>query len=129
VPRGFALVPALFLIVVLALLATVGVRLSVGQQQSVTLALEGARALGAARAGIEWGAYEALNGSCAGQTLSLSEAALAGFTVVVSCTATSFSDAGANHTAYLIDSTARRGNYGSADYVSRRVRATFTDDP
>lgn len=125
--RGFALVPALFLIVVLAALAAFGVRIYGASQQTVVLSLSGARALSAARAGIEWGAARALGGSCVGGTLSLTEGALAGFAVSVSCVATSFSEAGRSVVVYDIQAIASQGDYGSPDFVSRRVRASFTD--
>jgi MSHA biogenesis protein MshP len=124
--RGFALVPALFLMVVLGLLAVVGIRVGVGQQQTVTMGLLQARALAAARAGIEWGAYRALTGSCAASTtLSLTEAALNGYSVVVTCTSTSFTY-GTGH-SYILNSAATNGTYGQPGYVRRVMSATFTD--
>jgi len=124
--RGFALVPVLFLIVVVALLAAVALRVSMGQQQAVTASLSEARALAAAETGIDWGAYSALNGSCAGTTLQLTEAALSGFTVIVTCTATAFTEGSVNYQSYTIASTATLGSYGTPDFVQRVVRATFT---
>lgn len=125
---GFALVPALFLVVVLGLLAVVGVRVGVGQQQTVTMSLMQARALAAARAGVEWGAYRALNGSCAGATtLSLTEAALNGFAVVVTCSATAFTNGSATSHAYTIAATATTGSYGQPGYVRRVMSASYTD--
>jgi len=124
--RGFALVPVLFLIVVVALLAAVALRVSMGQQQAVTASLSEARALAAAETGIDWGAYSALNGSCAGTTLQLTEAALSGFTVIVTCTATTFTEGSVNYQSYTIASTATLGSYGTPDFVQRVVRATFT---
>ena len=50
-PHGFALIPALFLIVVLGALALVAIRVGIGQQQAVTMSLEESRALAAAQAG------------------------------------------------------------------------------
>jgi len=131
--RGFALVQALFLIVIVSLLAAVALRLSMGQQQTVTMALQQARALSAARSGIQWGAYNALKAvgaTCTGATLNLTEAALAGFTVVVTCAATPFTDgsASATYQSYLIAATATRGTFGSAEFVQRVVRATFTNE-
>lgn len=126
-PRGFGLVPALFLIVILAGLAAVGIRVASGQQQTATLALQSARALAAARAGIDWGAYRALHGTCTNGTLTLNEGALLGFSVSVSCTATSFDEGAVTLHSYVIDAIATAGQYGSPDYVSRRVRSTFTD--
>ncbi len=125
---GFALVPALFLIVVVAGLAAVALRMTLGQQQTATLALQQARALAAARAGVDWSAYRALHGQCANGTLNLSEAALNGFTVVVSCSATAYTDGGATYQSFLIAATASYGLYGGPDYVRRVVRATFTNE-
>jgi MSHA biogenesis protein MshP len=125
---GFALVPALFLVVVVGLLAVIAVRVTTAQQETATLSMQQARALAAARAGIDWAAYNALNGSCAGGTLTLSAASLAGYTVVVTCVATAFTDGGGSYQSYSIGATATFGNYGSADFSQRVVRATFTND-
>lgn len=124
---GFALVQALFLIVVVAVLAAVALRISMGQQQTVVAAMQQARALAAARAGIDWGAYTALNSSCTGTTLNLTEASLAGYTVVVTCTDTPFADGSNTYHSYSISATASIGTYGTSDFVQRMVRATFTN--
>jgi MSHA biogenesis protein MshP len=126
--RGFALVPALFLIVVLAALAVVAVRVGTEQQQAVTMALEEARALAAAQAGIEWGAYQSLDaGRCAASTtLNLNEAALAGFTVTVTCAAQTFANGAAPATSYVLQATATTGTYGQPGYVKRVVSGTFS---
>jgi MSHA biogenesis protein MshP len=127
--RGFALVPALFLLVVLGLLAVIGVKVGVGQQHTVTMSLLEARTLAAARAGIEWGAYQATkNASCAGSTtLSLGEAALAGYAVVVTCTSTAFANGSTTSHSYSIGATATIGTYGQPGYVRRIMSGTFTD--
>lgn len=124
---GFALVPAIFLIVVLGGLAAFAVRLNVQQQQTVDLAVLGARALAAANAGQEWGAYRALNGTCASGTLALSEGTLAGFSVAVTCTATSSVEGGTTVAAYTVESIATAGTYGQPGYVRRRVRVTLAN--
>ena len=125
--HGFALIPALFLIVVLGALAVVAIRVGTGQQQTVTMALEEARALAAAQAGMEWGAYQALNGSCvASTTLNLTEGALNGFAVVVTCAATSFANGAATSSSYILKSTATTGAYGQPGYVHRVVSGTYT---
>jgi MSHA biogenesis protein MshP len=118
-----SLVAAIFLIVVVASLGAFAVRLGMGQHQTVNLALLSSRALSAANAGIEWSAHQALKpgGSCSNATLTLTQAALAGFTVNVSCAATAFTEG----TLYEMSSSARYGNYGQPDYVSRTVRARF----
>ena len=124
--------PALFLIVVLGALGVVAVRLGSAQQQAVTMGLVQTRALAAARAGIEWGAYRALpptNSCAASATLNLTEAALNGFTVVVTCASTSFANGAGTNTSYSILSTASSGTYGQPGYVRRVVSSTFTDAP
>jgi MSHA biogenesis protein MshP len=126
--RGFALIPALFLIVVLGALGAVAIRVGSGQQQTVIMALQEARALAAAQAGIEWGAYQSVGGSCAASTtLSLTEAALNGFTVVVTCAATTFTNGTAISTSYVLKSTATTGTYGQPGYVHRVVSGTYTN--
>jgi len=125
--RGFALIPALFLIVVLAALALVAVRVGTGQQQAVTMSLEEARALAAAQAGIEWGAYQSLKGNCAASTtLNLSEGALNGFTVIVTCAATTFANGAATANSYVLLATATIGTYGQPGYVRRVVSGTYS---
>jgi len=125
---GFALIPALFLIVVLGALAVVAIRIGTGQQQAVTMSLEEARALAAAEAGIEWGAYQSVGGGCAASTtLNLTEASLNGFTVIVTCTATTFANGAVTSTSYVLKSTATTGNYGQPGYVHRAVSGTYTN--
>jgi MSHA biogenesis protein MshP len=124
-----ALVAALFLIVVVAALGTIAVRVGAGQQQTVNLALLGNRALAAANSGVEWAAQQALVGgaACPASTLTLTEGALNGFTVTVTCSVTTHSEGGGTVKLFAIESFARSGTYGTPDYVSRRVRARLTD--
>jgi MSHA biogenesis protein MshP len=134
---GFALIPALFLIVVLGALAVVAIRVGTGQQQAVTMSLQQARALSAAQTGIEWGAYKALGGGCvatstcicaASTTLTLTEAALNGFSVIVTCAAVTFSTGAATlNKSYVLNSAATSGLYGQPGYVRRIVSGTYTD--
>ena len=127
---GFALVPTLFLIVVVAALTAVALKVGIGQEQTVSMALQQARALAAARAGIDWGAYTALygTGTCAGTTtLNLTEGALAGFTVVVTCTAIPYTDGSNTYQSYSLSAAATLGSYGTTGFVQRVVRATFTN--
>lgn len=128
--RGFALVAAIFLIVVLALLGIVIVRVSGVQHQTVNVALLGARAYEAARSGIEWAAFQALNAaSCTTTTLNMTEGGLDGFDVDVICSSTTHTETGNTYNIYRIDVVAMQGTYGTPDYVSRRMQATVTDAP
>lgn len=125
---GFSLVPALFLLVVLAALGLVAVRLAGVQQQTVVLAMQSGRAYAAARAGVEWSAYQALNNAtCNAATINLTEGGLAGFTVETDCSSTSHSEGPNTVNVYVINAFAWSGSYGNPDYVSRRVRSTVTD--
>ena len=129
--NGFSLVPALFLLVVLSALGLVAVRLAGVQQQTVVLAMQSGRAYAAARAGVEWSAYQALQGvwpaDDAAATINLTEGGLAGFSVETNCSSTSHAEGPNTVNVYVIDAFAWSGSYGNPDYVSRRVRSTVTD--
>lgn len=126
--RGFSLVPALFLLVVLAVLGAVAVRLSAVEHQTVVLSMQSTRAYAAARAGIEWSAYQAINaGTCGSATVALIEGGLDGFTVETNCSTTSHNEGSSTTNVYVLEAFAYSGAYGSPDYVSRRIRASVTD--
>lgn len=136
--NGFALVAALFLIIVLAALGLFAIKISSTQQQSIDLELLGARAQAAADSGIEYASNRVLKHgpACINTTLPLSQAALKGFTVTITCTLTAHTIsgtapicAGDNCNVYELISTATDGTYGTADYVSRRQTRTVTNAP
>lgn len=78
--RGFGLVAAMFLIIIVAAVIAAMARLAVTQNATNSLAIQQARAYQAARAGIEYGISQVLNNqACA--TLSLD-----GFRIEVTCT-------------------------------------------
>ena len=102
--RGFTLVSAIFLLVVLTSLGAAMVTIFTGQQMGFAADLQGTRAYLAARAGIEWGMYQVnisngfalsnLNSDinpnntrlCPATTSFVPPApTLAGFTVTVTC--------------------------------------------
>jgi MSHA biogenesis protein MshP len=125
---GFSLVSAIFLLVVLAGLGVYAVRLNTLQQQTVTAGLRAAQAFEAARAGVEWGAYRALNaGVCAASTLNLTEGATAGFRVSVECSQSTHAEGASTVRVFVFDVRAESGIYGGPDYVSRRVQTKITD--
>ena len=126
--RGFSLVPAIFLIVVLAGLAVFAVRVSTLQGQGVTEALRAAQALAAARSGVEWAAYRALHGGlCAPSTLNLTEGGTAGFTVTVACSVSTHTEGTTTVNVWVFDVRAEAGAFGGPDYVSRRLQSKLTD--
>lgn len=136
--RGFSLVTAIFLLVVIAALGTFAVTLSTAQQQSAALDVLGARAYQASRAGIEWGAYQVLPNSAVpggfaetcragatSQVLAALPGTLSGFSVNVECGATAHSEAAATVTLYQLTSTATRGTVATPGYVERQMSATI----
>ncbi|MBT8109071.1 MAG: pilus assembly protein MshP [Gammaproteobacteria bacterium] len=126
--RGFSLVPALFLLVVLAVLGAVAVRLSAVEHQTTLLGMQSTRAYAAARAGIEWSAYRAITaGTCGTATVALTEGGLDGFTVDTNCTTSSHNEGASTINVYILEAFAYSGAYGTPDYVSRRIRASVTD--
>jgi len=129
--RGFSLISAIFLLVVLAGLGAVMVTFSTAQHQSLAIDLLGSRAYQAAQAGIEWAAYNiSVNPTAAVPTTTIALGGdLAPFTVVVSDVAVSHTDA--IDTGKLpeviwmhdVTSTATLGTVGTPSYVERVVTA------
>ncbi|RBA25739.1 agglutinin biogenesis protein MshP [Herminiimonas fonticola] len=134
--RGFSLVSAIFLLVVLAALGVAMVTISTVQHQSSALDVQGTRAYQAARAGMEWGVYQRLQvpAYCAGAVTNNivlpAGTSLAGFTVTVVCTPDN--GLGLNINGAVIQATACNIPAGgvcpnaapnSSDYVQRVVQA------
>jgi MSHA biogenesis protein MshP len=130
VSRGFALVTAIFLVVVLSALGAFMLTFSTAQQQSSALDVLGSRAYQAARAGIEWGAFQVVqSGSCSPSSTVPLEGTLAVFTVTVSCSATTHTEAGTTLSVYQLTATAtgvQGAAVGSPDYVERQIKASLT---
>ena len=121
--RGMSIFVALFVIVVVALLAAFAVTVGASQRQSGTVNLQASRALAAARTGLEWGAYRAPACNAVGQALALNEGALRGFQVTVWCKA--YPHQSGQYSNYDITATAQYGTFGSADFVSRTITARY----
>lgn len=133
--RGFSLVTAIFLLVVIAVLGAFAVTLSTTQQQAAALDVLGVRAYHAARAGVDWGAYQLLRNpagiacSAGGTANALAMPAgttLEGFTVSVNCISLApVSEAANTVTLNQLVSTASRGAAGAPDYVERQIGVTI----
>lgn len=133
--RGFTIVAAIFLLVVLAALGAAILVVSTTQQVGSALDVQGSRVYQAARAGIEWGAYKITRGgpSCSASTSFAFPSAptLSGITATVTCTASV--DANGGPTVYQIQSTACNQPSGGAcpnpspgpNYIERRVKVTL----
>jgi len=121
---GFALVLAVFVISVLAALGVYMLAMSADQHATAAMSVQEARALDAARAGIEWSTARAISThACANGSFSPGASTLSGFIVNVTCTASSHTVQGQARNTYVIDAVASSGTYGSADYVSRHLQS------
>lgn len=132
---GFVLPTAIFLLVVLATLGAYMVSLSRTSQISSALDVQGARAYQAARAGIEWAAWQVVDPQlmqatptpCPASPTTLTlDATLAGFQVEVLCSRTLASDGPDTIAVYQITSTATAGLAGEMDFVERQIQASFS---
>jgi len=146
--HGFTLVSAIFILVVLTALAAFLIVVSTTQQIGSVLDVQGARAYQAARAGIEWGAYQIwsrnptrnANVNCDGSSnasvttsfgFPAAAATLSGFTVTVTCTVAT--DANGGPTLFGVEAIACNqpsggacpGNAANAGYVERDMKATL----
>jgi MSHA biogenesis protein MshP len=123
--KGFGIVMAMFILVVLALLGVYMVRFAGVQTATSTYALQGARAFQAAKAGLGW-AIARINagGTCANVT-SVSPLTLTGFSVALTCSSTSYQEGSSSPVIYQLNAHSEYGTYGSADYVSRELEASI----
>ncbi len=128
---GFSLITAIFLLVVVAALVVYISNIRVVQQTTLVYGLQGARALQAARSGLEWGIYEAIvDSNCpASTTFSVAQPALSGFSIPVDCSSTNHTEDATTITTYQLTAIASSGSFGSLDYVQRRLQATVSLDP
>jgi len=129
--RGFSLVGAIFLIVVIALLAGFMVTIGALSRATPAAGAMGARAHYAAVSGIEWGAHQAL--AVAGAPVCFASpasfAAEFGFTLDVTCAATPVTEGTQTYVVFDIVATARRGSPTGGDYFSRTLSASVASAP
>jgi len=150
--RGFAIVSAIFLLVVLAALGAFMLTFSTVQHATSAQDIQGSRAYWAAQSGIEWGIYKVLDplnttvvapGSASWPNMPPCPAAtltIEGFTVAVSCTNFPAGAAGASGppvyteagdtrsiAVYELTATATStGAPGSPGYVERQMKAAVS---
>jgi MSHA biogenesis protein MshP len=142
--RGLGAVAAIAVLVVLAALAAAVVRLGSAAQASAAQDVLGARAWQAARAGTDWGLYQAFKGAwsaCSNATQTLDLVAETGFRVTVRCDSRSFNEGesapGTPRVVriYTLDAVACNGSTACPDdaraarpgYVERRRNVQATD--
>jgi MSHA biogenesis protein MshP len=132
--RGFAVISAIFILVVLAALGAFILSISTNQQIGSALDVQGVRAYQAARSGVEWGLFRQLQAGACAASSSFTPAAptLSGFTVTVTCVATAGTFGGP--TVFQVQSTAcNQPNAGicpntaspGSNYIERSLAVTF----
>ncbi len=145
---GFAMVSALFIVVVLAVLGAAVASISTRQQVGSAVELSAARAYQSARAGLEWGAYSVLlplppvapaldtPPACFGASNITLSGELSGFVVSVQCVRTGpVADGSTSRTFYQLQATACNAPSAGAcptalaapqsTYVERRLTWTI----
>jgi MSHA biogenesis protein MshP len=138
---GFTLITAIFLLVVVAGLVVYMANSRVVQQTTLLYGVQGARAMQAARSGIEWGIYQhqALGNACTvlpaaptSTTITFpGDPALQNFRVAVQCSQSTHIEGGATPIiTYQLTAIAESGSYADElDYVQRRIQASVSIDP
>lgn len=127
--RGFSIVTAIFLIVVLAGLGAAMVSISTSSNTASVQDLQGARAYQAARAGAEWALYRNLRQGTAcpfNSSFTMPAGALQGFTVTVSCAVNSMPGVAAPAATTSISTVLRAGDT-TADIVAPKTSADLVD--
>ena len=139
VPRGFALLSAIFLLLVLSVLGAYMVSLATVQHTTAAQDIQGTRAFDAAHAGLEWGVYQVMTPEQSNLPAGLPQyvcpssptvisalgGALTGYSVTVQCAASNYNEAGNQINIYQITATSSFGAVGSTGYVQRQISASL----
>jgi len=128
--RGFAVVAAVVILVILAGLAGFVVSLTTSQNLSMAQDMQSARAYQAARAGIEWGVAKWLEAApstgCLSGTLPATGAFDGGFSVAV---VGAHSSSGGRNFCTIEATATAGGSPGAPGYVERRLRVVVEGNP
>jgi MSHA biogenesis protein MshP len=124
--HGFAAIAAIFLVVVLAALGGFMVTFSNTQQLTSAQDVKGSRAYWAARAGLEWGvvAMPLTPANCIAP-VAAPPTPIDGFTVVINCLRSTYTEGATTISIYSIESIATTGAVGSIGYIERSVSASM----
>ncbi len=134
--KGFSIVAALFVVVILALIGSYIVSISALTNTSENLNIQGVKAYYAAKSGLEWGVYKVAPSAASGggapyncpaspTNLTFTQGGLNGFTSTVTCTQSSFTEAGATYHIFQIKATGQYGTVDNIDYVFRELYANI----
>jgi MSHA biogenesis protein MshP len=124
--RGFVLVTAIFLLVVLAALGAFMVSFSNTQHLTATQSIQGSRAYWAGRAGLAW-AVSSIAATVPNPVCPTSPTTFTvnGFALSITCSSTAYSEGAATKTMFSITSISTTGgSVGSLGYIERSLSAT-----
>jgi len=134
--NGFAIVSAIFILIILSLIGTYIVSISTLNQESGAITTQGVRAYYAAKSGLEWGTYKVAPSSTSGgappyncpaspTTLTFTQGGLNNLSATVICTSSSFNEDGQSYNVFQLNSTGQFSTAGNSDYASRQLYATI----
>lgn len=129
---GFSLVSAVFLLVVVAMIAGYAVSLGTAQQGDATLALLARRADFAAQSGLDWAIARVINAdACPGSGTSFTPSGpgLDSFTVGVACTSVTVTEGAVAYPVYSLTVSATMGSESTEDFARRAVTAQVSGKP
>lgn len=120
---GFALVAAIFLMVVLGATAAFLVNITGVQRESNNLSLLSTGAYYAARSGLDWGIYRVVEspGICPSTLGSIGSFSIGIYAVQIDCVGSG--------DFYQISVLASHGSFGQRDFVSRQLMSTLSTSP
>lgn len=131
--QGFSLVSAIFLIVVVATLATFMVTIGSVQQSTSTLSVLASRALFAADSGMQWAIRDVVaNNACftaPDDSFSLSGGITDGYDIRLTCSVTNVDEGPDNYNVFRLTATATRSAPGDVDFHRRSIAASVTTAP
>ena len=134
--RGFSIISAIFLVVIVALVAAFMVNIGSVQRATVAQSVVGARAHYAATSGIEWAARQVLGNPGVSDCFAppVTSFAVSGgntgiFQVTVGCVPRQITEGGLTYFVYDLSATAEFGPAGQEDYFTRTFTATLASLP
>ena len=130
--KGFALVSAIFIMVILSLIGRYILSLSTLSNTTTQLSGLGAKAYYAAKSGLEWCTYKVAPPGSVGpltcpaskSTLTFKQGGLSGLSTLVTCRESVFTEYGISYKIFQINAIGQYGTVGDADYVSRELYIT-----
>lgn len=136
--RGFSIVTAIFVIIVLGSMALFMATIGGSQQLSMHFSVLGARSLQAAASGLEWAIHDVLHNNAAGlagcpgtgvTTIGLADPDLSAYTIDIGCASSPVNEAGVSYNVYALTVTASTGIFGTPSFGRRVLSATVSQQP